>query len=48
MSWGCCMNDNDFVLAADGWSQITPCGEFPHAGAGAVQVIPLHSEAGSV
>lgn len=20
------MNDRDFVLAADGWSQITPCG----------------------
>jgi len=33
------MNDRDFVLAADGWSQITPGGEFPHAGAGVVQVI---------
>jgi len=33
------MNDRDFVLAADGWSHITPCGEFPHAGAGIVQVI---------
>jgi phage I-like protein len=26
-------------LAADGWVQVTPCGEFPHAGAGIVQVI---------
>ena len=42
------MSDNTFVLAADGWAQITPCGEFPHAGAGAVQVILLHSEAGAV
>ena len=33
------MNDRDFVLAADGWAHITPCGEFPHAGADVVQVI---------
>jgi len=33
------MTDNSFVLAADGWVQVTPCGEFPHAGAGVVQVI---------
>ena len=33
------MGDNTFVLAADGWVQVTPCGEFPHAGAGVVQVI---------
>ena len=33
------MNDNDFVLASDGWVQVTPCGEFPHAGADVVQVI---------
>lgn len=33
------MNGNDFVLAGDGWAHITPCGEFPHAGAGVVQVI---------
>ena len=33
------MNDNTFVLAADGWAHITPCGEFPHAGACVVQVI---------
>jgi hypothetical protein len=33
------MSDNSFVLAADGWVQVTPCGEFPHAGAGVVQVI---------
>ena len=33
------MGDNTFVLAADGWAHITPCGEFPHAGAGVVQVI---------
>jgi len=32
-------NNKDFVLAADGWVQVTPCGEFPHAGAGVVQVI---------
>ena len=33
------MGDNTFVLAVDGWVQVTPCGEFPHAGAGVVQVI---------
>lgn len=33
------MGDKDFMLAADGWVQVTPCGEFPHAGAGVVQVI---------
>ena len=33
------MNNNEFVLAGDGWVQVTPCGEFPHAGAGVVQVI---------
>ena len=33
------MGDNTFVLATDGWAHITPCGEFPHAGAGVVQVI---------
>ncbi len=33
------MGDNTFVLATDGWAQITPCGEFPHAGAGVTQVI---------
>lgn len=33
------MSDKDFVLAGDGWVQVTPCGEFPHAGAGVTQVI---------
>ena len=33
------MNASQFMLAADGWVQVTPCGEFPHAGAGVVQVI---------
>ncbi len=33
------MGSNTFILAADGWVQVTPCGEFPHAGAGVVQVI---------
>jgi len=33
------MSDSTFVLAADGWVQVTPCGEFPHAGCGVVQVI---------
>ena len=33
------MNEKQFVLASDGWVQVTPCGEFPHAGAGVVQVI---------
>jgi hypothetical protein len=28
------MSDKDFVLAGDGWVQVTPCGEFPHVGAG--------------
>ena len=33
------MNDSGFVLAYDGWTQVTPCGEFPHVGAGVTQVI---------
>jgi len=33
------MTDNSFVLAADAWVQVTPCGDFPHAGAGVTQVI---------
>ena len=33
------MNDNEFVLAGDGSVQVTPCGEFPHVGAGVTQVI---------
>lgn len=33
------MSDKNFILAGDGWVQVTPCGEFPHAGAGVVQVI---------
>ena len=33
------MNNHEFVLAADGWTQITPCGDFPHVGAGVTQVI---------
>jgi hypothetical protein len=33
------MSDKDFVLAGDGWVQVTPCGEFPHVGAGVTQVI---------
>jgi hypothetical protein len=33
------MGDKDFMLAGDGWVQVTPCGEFPHTGAGVTQVI---------
>jgi phage I-like protein len=33
------MSDSTIVLAADGWVQVTPCGEFPHVGAGVTQVI---------
>ena len=33
------MGDKDFVLAGDGWVQVSPCGEFPHVGAGVTQVI---------
>jgi phage I-like protein len=33
------MTDNSFVLAADGWVQISPLGDFNHAGAGVTQVI---------
>ena len=33
------MSDKDFMLAGDGCVQVTPCGEFPHAGAGVTQVI---------
>ena len=36
---GSTMGDKDFILAGDGWVQVTPCGEFPHAGAGIMQVI---------
>ena len=33
------MNRDGFVTPADGWYQIAPVGEFPHAGAGLVQVV---------
>ena len=33
------MTDNAFMLAADGWVQISPLGDFNHAGAGVTQVI---------
>ena len=33
------MGDKDFMLAGDGWVQVTRCGDFPHAGAGVTQVI---------
>jgi hypothetical protein len=33
------MGDGGFVLAADGWAQVCPLGEFPHAGAGVTQVV---------
>ena len=33
------MSKNAFELAADGWVQLTPCGEYPHRGAGVTQVI---------
>ncbi|HNX36400.1 MAG TPA: phage protease [Kiritimatiellia bacterium] len=33
------MNGSDFVLAADGWVQISPLGDFEHAGVGVTQVI---------
>ena len=33
------LDDNAFVLAADGWVQICPLGEFKHVGAGVTQVI---------
>ena len=32
-------DDGGFVLAADGWAQVCPLGEFPHAGAGVTQVV---------
>ncbi len=28
------MNNKEFMLAGDGWVKVTPCGEFPHVGAG--------------
>jgi hypothetical protein len=31
------MGDGGFVLAADGWAQVCPLGEFPHAGAEVTQ-----------
>ena len=33
------MGDKDFMLAGDGWVQVTPCGDIPHVGAGVTQVI---------
>ena len=33
------MSDKDFMLAGDGWVQVTPCGEFPLAGVGVTQVL---------
>jgi len=33
------MSGNGFVIAGDGWVQVTPCGEFPHSGAGVTQVV---------
>jgi hypothetical protein len=33
------MDEDNFVLAGDGWVQVTPCGEYPHKGAGVTQVI---------
>jgi hypothetical protein len=33
------MDDGGFVLAADGWAQVCPLGEFWHAGAGVTQVV---------
>ena len=33
------MGNKEFVLAGDGLVQVTPCGEFPHVGAGVTQVI---------
>ena len=29
----------EFVISGDGWVQVTPCGEYPHKGAGVTQVI---------
>src|ERR1035437_4285934 len=31
--------NREFQMAADGWYQIAPLGEFPHAQAGVVQVV---------
>jgi len=33
------LNRESFQLPADGWYQIAPLGEFPHAAAGVVQVV---------
>ena len=33
------MGDGGFVMAADGWAQVCPLGEFWHAGAGVTQVV---------
>jgi phage I-like protein len=33
------LNRETFELPPDGWNQIAPIGEFPHAGAGVVQVV---------
>ena len=33
------LNRDGFVMPADGWYQLAPFGEFPHAAAGVVQVV---------
>ncbi len=33
------LNRETFELPADGWYQLAPLGEFPHAAAGVVQVV---------
>ncbi|GEM_PF-1174641 len=33
------MGEGGFVMAADGWAQVCPLGEFPHAGAEVTQVV---------
>ena len=37
------MNVSQFVMSGDGWVQVTPCGEYPHKGAGVTQVIDRES-----
>jgi hypothetical protein len=37
------LNRDGFQMPADGWYQLAPLGEFPHAGAGVVQVVDVEA-----
>jgi len=42
------LNRETFELPTDGWNQIAPIGEFPHAGAGVMQVVDAAASVSSI